>query len=48
MEKIKVEEFRGVIWNASTIIQSVANRISTSEEGYKEYLENLRRESDFY
>lgn len=49
MEKVKVEEFRGVIWNATN---RALDNLWNSEyvniaEGYKEFLENLRREVTF-
>lgn len=49
MEKVTVEEFKGVIWNATN---RALNNLWNSEyiniaEGYKEFLENLRVEVTF-
>lgn len=49
MEKVKVEEFRSVIWNATNrALDSLwHSEYINIAEGYKEFLDNLRREVTF-
>lgn len=49
MEKVKVEEFRGVIWNATNrALDSLwHSEYINIAEGYKEFLDNLKREVTF-
>lgn len=49
MEKVKVEEFRSVIWNATNrALDSLwHSEYINIAEGYKEFLDNLKREVTF-